>query len=61
MSNAHDVDEQYVVNYFVDNSVVAHAHAIHPLFTCQCNAGRRTGIFGEEFDRGPDALLVAAL
>ena len=39
--DAHDVDEQYVINYFVDNSVVTHADAIHAIFTCQCDAGGR--------------------
>ena len=61
MPDAHDVDEQYVINYFVDNSVVTHADAIHAIFTCQCDAGGRAGIFGEELDRGSNALLVPTL
>ena len=61
MSNSDDVDEQYIVNYFVDDSIIAHADSMHPIVACQCNAGRRAGIFGKKLDRCSNALLIAAL
>lgn len=61
MSDANDVDEQYVVNYFVKDPVVAHAHPVHGVLTCQCDTGWWPGVLGKELDCGSDALLVAAL
>ncbi len=61
MPDADDVDKQDVVEHFVNNPVIAHAHPVHGVLTCQCNAGRRAGLLGKELDGGSNALLVAAL
>lgn len=61
MSDSDDVNEQHVVNYFVEDPVVPHAHPIHGVFPCQWNAGRRARISGKELDRRSNALLIAAL
>jgi hypothetical protein len=58
--DAHDVDDEYVVNHFIDDSVITHADAIHTVLTCQRDACGRAWFLGQEFYRGSDALLVAA-
>ena len=59
--DAHDVNDEYVVENFIEHSVVTHANAIHTVLTCHRDARRRPRILGEQLNSGTDSLLVTAL
>ena len=61
MPDAHDVNDEYVVDDLVDDSVVTHANAIHTVLTCHRDACRWAWILSEKLDGGANSLLIAAL
>ncbi len=61
MPDAYDMNDEYIVNHFIDDSVVAHPNAIHTVLTCHRHACRWAWILGEQLNGGADSLLVPAL
>lgn len=60
MADAHDLDDEPVVEYLVDDAVVADAYPVSAGFAGHRHASWWTGIVSEKVDGRPDPLLLAA-
>lgn len=61
MPDAHDVNDEHRIDHLVHDPVIPDSHAIDVLLPCHRHARRWTGVFGEEFNRCADSLLLPSL
>jgi hypothetical protein len=58
MSDPDDLDDEAVVEYLVDDAVVAHSHAVRTRLADNANRPWWTGPLGQQVDGSSDALLL---
>ena len=60
MANTDHLDHQAGVDHLVQDPVVANAHSVHGLLTCDSDAARGPRLVGQQIYRGSNPVLLLA-